>query len=188
MATELTFSSVLLPFPRWRRLIDETARLDMPLARRLAVLRITWEESYLTDAQLQCRVKDLLGLDCLGDDGDVTVASDIAAVQQVFLAAGHELVYSDEPGRTGYWVKGRPRLDQKMVQEIRGAIAEIDPEQVRRWRRMTTAERFQIAADLSDAMAETAIYRVMLQNPEMARLDAVRLVRERTEQLDKYRL
>ena len=75
-----------------------------------------------------------------------------------------------------------------MVQEIRGAIAEIDPEQVRRWRQMTTAERFQIAADLSNAMAETAIYRVMLQNPAMARLDAIRLVRERTEQLDKFRL
>ena len=188
MTTELTFSSVFMPFPKWRRLIDETARLDMPLARRLVVVRIIWEESYLTDAQLQSRFKDLLGLDCLGDDGDVTIASDIAAVQQVFLAAGHELVYSDEPGRTGYWVKGRPRLDQKMAQEIRGAIAEIDLEQVRRWRRMTTTERFQIAADLSDAMAETAIYRIMLQNPGMARLDAIRLVRERTEQLDKFRL
>ena len=50
------------------------------------------------------------------------------------------------------------------------------------------SERFQIAADLSDAMTETAIYRVMLQNPEMARLDAIRLIRERTEQLDKFRL
>lgn len=188
MAAELTFSSVFLPFPRWRRLIDETARLNVPLARCLVMLRITWEESYLTDAQLQARVKYLLGLDCFGDDVDVTAAGDIEAVHRVFLAAGHELIYSDEPGRTGYWVKGRPRLDPKMVQEIRGAIAEIDLEQVRRWRLMTTAERFQIAADLSDAMAETAIYRVMLQNPGMARLDAICLVRERTKQLDKFRL
>ena len=137
MASELTFSSVFLPFPKWRRLIDESARLDMSRARRLALLRITWEESYLTDAQLLVRVKDLLGLDCFGDDVDLTIAGDIEAVHRVFLTAGHELVYSKEPGLTGYWVKGRPRLDQKMAQEIRGAIAEIDPEQVRRWRRMT---------------------------------------------------
>ncbi len=188
MATELTFSRVFLPFPKWRRLIDETARLDVPLARRLALLRITWEESHLTNAQLQSRVKDLLGLDCFSDDAEGAMVDDMQEVRRVYLVAGHELVYSDGPGRTGYWVKGRPRLDQKMAQEIRGAIAEIDPEQVRRWRQMTTAERFQIAADLSDAMAETAIYRVMLQNPGMERLDAIRLVRERTEQLNKFRL
>jgi hypothetical protein len=134
----------------WTALLRETARHDLPTARRAALLRLVWEESYLPRQGLVARVEALLGRGCFGSNQRATFHRDMRAVRQALAQNGHRLVYRRGPVGMGYYVEGRPLLDERLQKLIAGAVAEVDPRQIIIYRRLKPAQRVWQAAHLSD--------------------------------------
>lgn len=119
-----------MPWDTWLAWLRETAQHNLPTARRSALLRLVWQESYLTREGLISRVEGLLGRNCFGRSPRKTFECDIAVVRQALAQAGHRLTYSRGHGRQGYCVEGRPVLDERLQRQIAGAVAEVDPRQI----------------------------------------------------------
>ncbi len=138
------------PIDTWLRWLRETAEGDLPAARQAALLRLVWQESYLTRQGLIARVEALLGWGCFGSTPRRTFHRDMAAVRRALAEAGHRLRYSRQVNRRGYYVEGRPLLDEHLRHLIAGAVAEVDPRQIAIYRRLEPAQRVWQAAHLSD--------------------------------------
>jgi hypothetical protein len=67
-------------------------------------------------------------------------------------------------------------LTEEMRQEIRGACAEVDPEQMAIIARMTPAERFTRGVALSESVLQVAIYLLQKAEPGLTSLEARRRV------------
>lgn len=63
-----------------------------------------------------------------------------------------------------------------MRKAIAGAMAELDPEQIRIWRGMTMAQKAALSLSGSRAALRAAIYRMRLADPGLSELEAQRLV------------
>lgn len=70
------------------------------------------------------------------------------AVRQALARTGHRLAYSRERG--GYYIEGRPALDERLLRLIAGAAAEVDPRQIAIYRQLSPAQRIWQLAHLSD--------------------------------------
>ncbi len=136
------------PIEAWLTRLCETARLDLSLARQEALLRLIWQEAYLPRQGLVTSVVTLLGRGCFGSNWQDTFRRDMAAVRQALARAGHRLAYSREHG--GYYVEGRPMLDERLQRLIAGAVAEVDPRQIAIYRQLSPAQRIWQLAHLSD--------------------------------------
>ena len=163
----------------WLAWLRETARQNLPTARRSALLRLVWQESYLTREGLVSRVEALLGRGCFGQAARKTFARDIAVVRQVLAEAGHRLTYSRGDGREGYYIEGRPVLDERLQRQIAGAVAEVDPRQIAILRRLSPSQRIQQARSMIELAERVAAYRLHLRKPELSEWEALRVVRER---------
>ncbi len=146
----LTWPPNDVPMDEWLAWLRRTAERDLPAARRAALLRLIWEESYLTRQGLITRVEALLGRDCFGASLHSTFRRDIAAVRQALAKAGYRLAYSRRRDCKGYYIEGRPLLDEHLQRLIAGAVAEVDPRQIVIYRRLEPAQRVWQAAHLSD--------------------------------------
>ncbi len=162
---DLSLSSALQPFDAWLQGLRELTRQDLPCARRCALLRLVWQESFLTREGLISRVEDLLGRGCFG--GRVPAGAlassfsrDMAAVRGALRQAGQSLAYSRQPGKPGYYVPGRPILDESLARMIAGAKAEVDERQIQIFRRLRPQERIRQAAYLSDWLRQANAYRM----------------------------
>ncbi len=136
------------PVEMWLTRLREIAKLDLPLARQEALLRLIWQEAYLPRQGLVASVATLLGRDCFGSNWQVTFRHDMASVRQALVEAGHRLAYSREHG--GYYIEGRPLLDEQLQRLIAGAVAEVDPRQIAIYRQLSPAQRIWQLAHLSD--------------------------------------
>jgi hypothetical protein len=108
----------------------------------------------------------MLGRGCFGLSPDAAFRRDIAVVRQTLARAGHHLAYSRRLDRPGYYIKGRPRLDEQLQKLIAGAAAEVDPAQIAIYRHLQPAQRIWQLAHLSDWLRSTNTRR--LQRKEIA--------------------
>jgi hypothetical protein len=150
----------------WLAWLRETSERDVRVARRAALLRLIWQEAYLTREGLITRVEALLGQGCFGPSPPATFYRDIAAVRQALAEAGHRLAYSRRPARTGYYVEGRPLLDERLQRLIAGAVAEVDPEQITIYRQLAPAQRVWQVAHLSDWLRQANERRLQRKDVE----------------------
>jgi hypothetical protein len=75
-------------------------------------------------------------------------------------------------------------LTEEMRQEIRGACAEVDPEQMAIIARMTPAERMLKGFRLSNTSRRVAVARYRQQHPELSEAEAQRILLARYYDLE----
>jgi type II secretory pathway component PulK len=63
--------------------------------------------------------------------------------------------------------------------QIAGAVAEVDPQQIAIFRRLTPAQRFEQAVSMIELAEQVAVYRLRQQRQEMNEIEALRAVRSR---------
>lgn len=68
--------------------------------------------------------------------------------------------------------------------EIAGAVAEVDPQQIAIFRRLTPAQRVEQAASMIELAEQVAAYRLRQRHPELSELEALRTVRMRAHDLN----
>ncbi|MBI3158223.1 MAG: hypothetical protein HYZ26_01325 [Chloroflexi bacterium] len=139
------------PAPRaLESLLDDAAARDIVTARRACLLTVLWRQRGLARPALMRLVEAELGRGCFGEKAwEDTFQRDMQAVKRAFRAAGFTLAYSRTKGSEGYFLRGEPRLHSQVQAAIRGALAEIDPRQIRVYARLTPAQRFQQGANIS---------------------------------------
>ena len=147
-------------------------------ARRAALLRLVWQEPYLVRQGLIARVEAILGRGCFGSSPLAAFRRDIAAVRRALARAGHRLNYSRRPGQTGYYVKDRPFLDQRLQDLIAASIAEVDPEQIAVSRPLTPAQQFQQGSSMVRLAEQVAVYRLRQRQTGLGEEEARRIVRQ----------
>ena len=64
-------------------------------------------------------------------------------------------------------------------QLIAGALAEVDPQQMAITRRLTPAQRVQMAISMIELAEGVAAYRLCKRHPELSKADALRTIRSR---------
>lgn len=165
------------PAETWLENLRQTAGQNLPLARRAALLRLIWRESYLIRQGLIARVEDMLGQGCFGLAPEATFRRDIAVVRQTLAEAGHHLAYSRRPDRPGYYIKGRPYLDEQLQKLIAGAAAEVDPAQIAISRRLTPAQQFRQGSSMVRLAEQVATYRLQHRQSYLTEAEARRIVR-----------
>jgi hypothetical protein len=74
----------------------------------------------------------------------------MAWLRHILADAGYRLAYSRRPDWPGYYIVGRPRLDERLRRLIMGAVAEVDPQQIAIYRRLGPAQRIWQLGHLSD--------------------------------------
>jgi hypothetical protein len=144
-----------IPIDSWLARLREAGERDLRSARQMALLRLVWQEAYLTREGLIARVEALLGRGCFGPSPRATFYRDIAAVRRTLIKGGHRLVFSRQLSGKGYYVQGRPLLDERLRHLISGAVAEVDPQQIAIYRRLGPAQRMWQLAHLSDWLRQT---------------------------------
>ncbi len=70
-------------------------------------------------------------------------------------------------------------LDERTRQEIRAAVREADPAQIAIMRKLTPAQRVEIALSMIRAGEEAAVCRLRLKRPELTDVEALRIIRNR---------
>lgn len=167
------------PIITWLAHARKAGRLDQDALRRSLIARMIWQASYQRSPGLIDNVAYLVGWRVWGEDPRATLAADILALRRALAAAGHQLAYSNDPQRKGYYIQGRPLLDPQLARGIRGAMAEVDLQQMAIIRLKTPAWRVAQAASMIAAAEEVGAYRLRLRRPHLTSLEALRLVRQK---------
>lgn len=175
----LTLPSGETPIDAWLAWLRGAAEQDLPAARQAALQRLVWQESYLTRQGLIARVEALLGWGCFGPSPHATFQRDMEVVRQALADAGHRLAYGRYQDREGYYVEGRPLLDEHLRRLIAGAVAEVDPRQITVSRWLTPAQQFQQGRSMTELAEQVATYRLCQRQPELNEEQARRVVRAR---------
>jgi hypothetical protein len=161
-------------------LLKDAALRDIPTARRYALLKILWDERYLTREQLIARVEFRLGKGCFGASAwEDNFYRDLRVVKRAFRAAGQQLAYSRDRRRSGYYLKGQPALSEEFRQKLLGSAAEIDPSQIDVYRRLPASERFRQGCSISDTARRVVAYRIQQERPGIDPAEAHRLALQR---------
>lgn len=138
-------------------LLQDARKRDLVTARRALLLEFIWRERYLTREGLLWRVEALLGRGCFGASAwEDVFYRDIREVRRALKAAGYELRYSRRLEQPGYYLAGEPALCSEIATALRSCAADIDPEQIRIFRNMSVAERFQLGFSVSEAARQAA--------------------------------
>lgn len=165
------------PIEEWRTLLQGLASRDMTMARRTALLRLVWQESFLTREGLITRVEGLLGRGCFGKDSRATFFRDMRAVRRFLAQEGHRLLYSRRQGAKGYYVEGRPPLDERLQRLIAGAVAEVDPRQIAIYQRLSPAQRFHQGLSLIKWAERITVRQLQRRHPHLREREAYQWVR-----------
>lgn len=68
-------------------------------------------------------------------------------------------------------------IDDRIKRMIAGAVAEIDPVQIKLSRTLTPAQRFGQMLSMIKCMESIAVYRLRAREPELSEIEALRIVR-----------
>lgn len=68
-------------------------------------------------------------------------------------------------------------IDERIKRMIAGAVAEIDPAQIKLSRSLTPAQRFAQMMSMIKFTESIAVHRLRLREPELSETEAVRIVR-----------
>jgi len=163
----------------WRAQLEEVAARDLPLARRAALLRLVWREAHLTREGLMARVEALLGRGCFGQAPEETFQDDLGFVRAAIAERGFQLRSGGHSGQPGYYVEGRPPLDERLAHPIAGSVAEVDPRQMVILKRFPLTKRFQQGRSMMEQVERVAVHRVRQRHPEWTKEEVRQSVRER---------
>jgi hypothetical protein len=153
-------------------LLEDAASRDLALRRRMALLSILLDERYLDRQQLMVRVEALLGKNCFGTAWQDVFFRDMRLVKAALKAAGFQLAYSRSSQRPGYYLKGQPAISEGLANIIRKSAAEVDPQQIEIFRRLSPAERFRLGCSVTDTARNAVAYRLRQQDPGLSAVQA----------------
>lgn len=173
-----------LPEGIWSALTQEASRRDLVTARRMLLIVMLWQESYLLQATLVQRVRYRLGPAAFGANSSLTFRRDMRAVKATLAASGYRLQYSRQPDRGGYYIVGRPDLAPEIIRAIRGAVQEVDLRPIEACTQLTVGQRVSQATRLSHELLSMAIDRVRQERPTLGRRAAQREVLQRYYELN----
>jgi hypothetical protein len=161
-------------------ILQDVIQRDLATARRAALLQILWHERYLTRAQLITRVGLRLGKDCFGASAwEDTFYRDMQVVKKAFKAAGYALAYSRNKPQTGYYLEGQPALAPELRQILRSSAAEVDPQQIEIYQRLSPADRFRQGCSISDTARNVVAFRIRQEIPNLSPAEAHRIALQR---------
>lgn len=153
---------------------------DIPTARRAALLRILWNERFLTRPQLIARVEHQLGKHCFGASAwEDAFYRDMRVVKQAFLAARLTLKYSRDKKRPGYYIHEQDVLSAEFMNMVRASAAEVDQRQIDIYHRLSPAARFQQGCAISDTARNVVAFRIRQENPSLTVQEADQLALQR---------
>lgn len=161
-------------------LLRDAVQRDITTARRFILLKILWNERYLTRAQLIARVEYRLGRNCFGISAwEDTFYRDMRVVKQAFQAVGNVLAYSRNKEHAGYYLQGQLALSPEFKQLVKASVAEVDQRQIDIYRQLSAAERFRQGSAISDTARNVVAYRIREEHPEITPLEANRMALQR---------
>ena len=162
-------------------LLQDAIERDITTARRAALLRILWNERFLTRSQLIARVEYQLGRDCFGISAwEDTFFRDMRVVKQAFQAVRLVLEYSRKKEKRGYYVREQEALSLEFKQMIKASAAEVDERQMDIYRKLSPAARFKQGCVISNTARNVVAYRIRQENPKLTPQEAQRLALQRT--------
>ena len=124
---------------------------DLVTARRAALLKLLWQERYLSREQLIARVEMILGTACFGEKAwEDTFYRDMRFVKHAYASAGYKLKYTRDSKTPGYYLDGEPTLHPALTKSISGALDELDPKQIAIYKSISPAQKFFQAASIID--------------------------------------
>jgi hypothetical protein len=99
-------------------------------------------------------------------------------VKQAFQKTGRQIAFN-RGKMSGYYVVGHPALSSEVQALIKNAVAEIDPQQIEIYRRLSPAQRFRQGCAISDTARRVVAYRIQQDTPGISPLAANRMALER---------
>ena len=147
------------------------------------LLRLVWQESFLSGAGLISRTEAIIGRGCFGRAAAATFRRDIRALKALLKDAGFSLRFSRQARRGGYYVVGRPELAPELAVMIQAGMQDVDPKQIASAAQLTPADRVQQAGQLSDGLRRMAVRRLMGEQPGLGLKEAYREVSHRYDRL-----
>ena len=135
--------------------LDKIPGKEAARKRRKRTLRFLYHERYLTRKGLAWRLQGALGL----SPKWLIFVVDLWFIWRAFRAAGSKLAYSWLGERRGFYLQGEGELSLEMERAIQGAVAEVDPRQVKITRRLTAAQRVQQGLSLTNLANRVVRYR-----------------------------
>ncbi len=176
----LRMIKLILPMQAKDFLLADAMQRDLTTARRIVLLKILWQERYLTRAQLIARVELQLGKNCFGISAwQDTFYREIRVVKQAFEAAGFSLLYSRDKQQPGYYLQGQEALSSEFKQVLKSSASEVDQRQIDIYRKLSPADRFRQGCSISDTARKVVAYRVRQENPKLSMNEANRIALER---------
>lgn len=173
-------TNLTLPITIKDAILQDVIQRDVTTARRVALLKILWNERYLTRSQLITRVELQLGKNCFGISAwEDTFYRDMRFVKQAFEAADYRLLYSRRKEQPGYYLAGQPALSSEFKQVLKGSAAEVDQRQIDIYRKLSFAERFYQGCSISDTARKVVAYRIRQENPRLSVAEANRIALQR---------
>lgn len=181
---DLRMIKLTLPTQAKDFLIADAVQRDLTTARRIVLLKILWQERYLTRAQLIARVELQLGKNCFGSSAwQDTFYRDMRIVKQAFEAAGFSLLYSRNRQQSGYYLQGQESLSSELKQILKSSASEVDQRQIDIYRKLSPADRFRQGCSISDTARKVVAYRIRQENPKLSVNEANRIALERAYRL-----
>jgi len=161
-------------------LFHDAIQRDKTTARRAALLKILWNERYLTRAQLITRIEYQLGKNCFGLSAwEDAFYRDMRVVKQAFLAAGLMLDYSRDKNRPGYFIHEQDALSAEFMRMVKSSAAEVDQRQIDIYRKLSPAARFRQGCAISDTSRNVVAFRIRQENSSLTDQEANRLALQR---------
>src|SRR5215216_1196159 len=161
-------------------ILQDAVQRDITTARRVTLLKILWNERYLTRAQLIARVELELEKNCFGISAwEDTFYRDMRFVKQAFEPARYQLLYSRNKQQPGYYLEGQPALRSELQQALKSSAAEVDQRQIDIYLKLSFAERFRQGCSISDTARQVVAYRIRQDNPKLSVMEANHIVLQR---------
>ncbi len=150
------------------------------LKRRMELLRILWDERYLTRQQLICRVNQKLGRNSFGKSATKSAFySDMKIIEKAFQAVDIKLAFNHRRSHGGYFLVGEPAISEELAVEIKNSADEVDSRQIEIYQKLTPADRFRQGCEISDLALRVVAYRILMENPGMNLREANRIALKR---------
>jgi hypothetical protein len=173
---------VSLPLALHLGLLEDAIYRDGVTARRSTLLRILWQESFLSGAGLVTRTEAIVGRGCFGTAAAANFRRDIHALKAILKRAGFSLRFSRRAGRGGYYIAGRPDLAPELARLIQAGMRDVDARQMELAARLTPAQRVRQAGQLSDGLRRMAVRRLLAERAGLSLQEAHREVAQRYDQ------
>ena len=165
-----------LPPKAKEALLHDAITRDRTTARRVTLLKILFQERYLTREQLIVRVEGKLGRGCFGDSAWQDIFyRDMKVVKQAFKVAGYQLNYSRSSQRPGYYLRDHPAVGSDLSQTLDGCVGEVDSSQISVFKQLTYEQRFRQGCSISNLARKVVANRIHQRNPEISLAEAHRL-------------